>query len=533
MSRRDTRKQQRERHLGRKLRNTVPRALPAPHEPDDDVHVPYAKRYERNFDPGVAVAWLMSRPEFQETIGAECDVVESERSPYGPEPSYSTRELEAALFYQVMLGIRTWKAAREKLAGDTGGRSRAALHFDIARETRCPDELVCMAGIPSGSTMSRHRKRFPWERRLDVYRAYFDRLRRLNALDPELRLGLRILGIDGTAQPSSLTCPKINKDTGEIVNASRITCPTGGYRTKGDEKVHGFAVVPLLCLNELPWAYDHGGVNMEERAAAYRTVEDFRDNVLPYTGPRFAGVFTADSGFHDQVLRPLVQSIGYVPNIHSVSHAEHRPSTESEKAEAARLEFDLAGRPGWYVDGFRELHHRCGNPVHTYRKIEQVGERVVLRTDGECKDCKKTITITAGTWRKVKDKTRAAKDPRGQSKFVPMHKTDPDSVREWDLGNPFSYHDELAAQYGDMRFGHGEGFNGSAVKRFKLFKTKAHLENDARAELHCVMVFCIMHGLTQRRRELEAVGEFDFVPRPKKKARTEAGSGMVELAIAS
>ncbi len=389
-----------------------------------------------------------------------------------------------------------------------------------------------MAGVPSGSTMCRHRKRFPWERRLGVYRAYFDRLRKLNALDPELREGLRTLGIDGTAQPSSMTCPKINPDTGEVVNASRVTCPTGGYRVKDGEKVHGFAVVPLLCLHELPWAYAHGGVNMEERAAAFRTVEDFRDNVIPYMGPRRGGVFTGDTNFHDQILPPLLQSLGYVPNIHHVSHAEHRLTTESQKAEAARLEFDLEGRPGWYVDGFRELHHRCGKPVHTYRKIEQVGERVVLRTEGECKHCEKSITITAGTWRKVKDTTRSAKDPRGQSKFVPMHLTDPESAREWDLGNPFSYHDELSARFGEMRFGHGEGFNGSCVKRFKLFKTKARLENDARAELHCVMVFCIMHGLTQRRRELEAIGEFDFVERPKKKPRTDAGIGTPMLAAA-
>jgi hypothetical protein len=76
--------------------------------------------------------------------------------------------------------------------------------------------------------------------------------------------------------------------------------------------------------------------------------------------------------------------------------------------------------------------------------------------------------------------------------------------------------DEVARRYGDMRFGHGEGFNGSAVKRFKLFKTKGYLRNQAQAELHCLMVFSAMHGLTQRRRELEAVGEFRYVPRPPK-----------------
>lgn len=93
-----------------------------------------------------------------------------------------------------------------------------------------------------------------------------------------------------------------------------------------------------------------------------------------------------------------------------------------------------------------------------------------------------------------------------------------ESAREWDLGNPLSYNDELGGRFGDMRFGHGEGLNGACVKRFKLFKTKAYLHSDAQAELHCVMVFGIMHGLTHRRRELEAAGESRYIPRKRKPA---------------
>jgi hypothetical protein len=314
-----------------------------------------------------------------------------------------------------------------------------------------------------------------------------------------------------------MTCPKVNPRTGEVVNATRVTCPTGGYRVKDNDKVHGFAAVPLHCVNGLPWAYHHGPVNMDERVAAKHAIEDFRENVLPHVGPRRLAVLSADKNFHEQgTLRPLLHSIGIVPNVHHISHAEGRESTEREQDEAARLEFDLDGKPGWYVDGFREPHHRCGHQVHTYRRIEQVGERAVVRIEAQCKHCDESVTITAGRWKKVRDTTRAPNDSRGKQKFVAVHPSDPDHVREWDLGNPLSYHDELAGRYGDMRFGHGEGFNGSAVKRFKLFKTKAHLHGDAQAELHCVMAFCAMHGLTQRRRELEAAGEFDYVERKPK-----------------
>jgi hypothetical protein len=103
--------------------------------------------------------------------------------------------------------------------------------------------------------------------------------------------------------------------------------------------------------------------------------------------------------------------------------------------------------------------------------------------------------------------------------------------------NPLSYHDELAAQYGDIRFGHGEGFNGACVKRFKLLKTKAYLESAARAELHCVMVFCTQHGLTQRRRELEATGEFRLtIPKKQRLAQAEAdalAASSLALALAA
>jgi hypothetical protein len=88
-----------------------------------------------------------------------------------------------------------------------------------------------MAGVPSEATMSRHRKRFPDERRFEAYDRYYDRLRQLNAQDPKLREGLRFLNIDGSAQPTSFTCaiyaksPDGGKTKGALLNANRITCP--------------------------------------------------------------------------------------------------------------------------------------------------------------------------------------------------------------------------------------------------------------------------------------------------------------------
>lgn len=75
------------------------------------------------------------------------------------------------------------------------------------------------------------------------------------------------------------------------------------------------------------------------RVAAKHAIEDFRDNVLPHVGPRRLAVLSADKNFHDQgTLRPLLHSIGIVPNVHHISHAEGRESTEREQDEAARLD---------------------------------------------------------------------------------------------------------------------------------------------------------------------------------------------------
>jgi hypothetical protein len=49
-----------------------------------------------------------------------------------------------------------------------------------------------------------------------------------------------------------------------------------------------------------------------------------------------------------------------------------------------------------------------------------------------------------------------------------------------------------------MRFGNGEGFNGTMVKRFKLLKTKGYYRTKVQAELHRVMVFAGIHALTMR-----------------------------------
>lgn len=475
--------------------------------PSETVEVPYAKRHDDDFDAGEVVGWLVDRPEWQDTIGAECALVESERPRKGPKPSYTTIELEAALFFQIISGIRTYKAARDRLAGDKAERSRAALRFDQPRESRCSSERTCFAGIPSEATMSRHRARFPHERRLKAYMRYFDRLRQVNAQDPQLRAGLRLLGVDGSVQLTSLTCPKLDVDTGEVLNHSSITCMDGGYVGKGvpaHKQGHGYAVVPIVSLDDgLPWSYHHGRISDNESTAALAALEDFKAKVLPYAGPRRLGVFAADSGFNSRELRTNVRDVGYLDCIHEVSHALGRESTDREYTRAEKRVFEIEGHPNWYADGFRELHCKCGKgKAERFRRMELRGERAVGRVEGRCNNCG-SITVTSGKWKTVRDTTRETGDERGSNRLARVQPADPPKVIDWAFGSPLSFHDKLAEKYGSLRFGHGEGFNGSAVKRFKLLKTKGYYRTGPQAELHCLMVFCAMHGMTMRKREQE------------------------------
>lgn len=471
-------------------------------KPPEVVDVPYAKRHDKaDSDEGEVVAWLMRRREWLETIGAECDAVEAERPTSGPPASYTTHELEGALFFQFMSGIRTYVAARDRLAGDRGGRARAALGFDQPREKRCPQELKLMAGVPSESSLTRHRKRFPVERRLVVYRLYFDRLRKLNALDPVLRAGLRFLNIDGSAQLTSLTCPVKDQD-GTVLNAKRVTCPEGGYigRDAPPEKQgHGFGIVPLTCIHALPWAYDHGTINIAEGSAAVNALTDFGENVLPLTGERQLSVLSGDSGLNHRELRAAVRELGIIENISECSHTIGRASTDRDVSAANRRELDIKDYPNWYANGHRELRCRCGNG-HIFHRSGLKRGKTFARVEGDCAKCG-SITITSGLWKTVVDTRRAGGDPRGTRKLVRVQNGDPASVIDWAFGNPLTFHDPLSDQYGSMRFGHGEGFNGHCVTRFKLLKTKAYYRKKAQAELHALMVFCSMHGITAYRRD--------------------------------
>jgi hypothetical protein len=74
------------------------------------------------------------------------------------------------------------------------------------------------------------------------------------------------------------------------------------------------------------------------------------------------------------------------------------------------------------------------------------------------------------------------------------------------MGNPLTFNDRIAGEYGRRRFGHHEGFHGALVSRFGLIKDKRWFRRLDEAKIATAMTFCVMHvvALEQRRRRVEA-----------------------------
>jgi len=470
-------------------------------KPPSEVKVPYAKRHDKkDTDEGEVVAWLTAQPEWLETVGAECDAIDSERAKKGPCGSYTARELEGILFYGAMCGIRTYRSVRNRLASDRGQRACVALGLTQERERRCPSDRKLTLGIPSEATMSRHKKSFPVERHKRAYFAYYDRLRKLNAQDPELRKALRHLYMDGVKQLTTLTCPKYDLETRRIVNAGAVTCPDGGFigRDAPESKQGmGFALVTLTCANALPWSYSHGPINLSEADHGMRALKDFNANVLSVMGEPELRVLTADSGFQKPALRALCRKMGISENISEVSHVVGRASTERERESGDRRQLDIGGYPNWFANGHREVKCRCGC-AEFFRRFGLKGRRAFARVEGRCPNCG-NVTFTSGLWKTVKDTTRPVGDVRGAQKLMRVQKGDPADVVDWAFGNPLTFNDLIARVLGARRFGHNEGFNGACATRYKALC--GYFRNKAEAELRALMVFCAMHGETQYRRE--------------------------------
>ena len=115
------------------------------------------------------------------------------------------------------------------------------------------------------------------------------------------------------------------------------------------------------------------------------------------------------------------------------------------------------------------------------------GGKAVARLKGECPNCG-SVLITSGLWRLSQNE-----------KFVRCLPSER-SEGEFDFGNPLTFNDPLATEYGRGRFDGQEGAFGSQfTQRFKLLKSKRWFYRQSQVDLEVAAVVTITHALSLER----------------------------------
>jgi hypothetical protein len=204
-------------------------------------------------------------------------------------------------------------------------------------------------------------------------------------------------------------------------------------------------------------------------------------------------LLVGDGANHSHPLRKALHDLGVVEQIHAVSHGDNEKSRRNaRKHNKMRLVID--GYPNWLANGHNELFCSCGQG-QTWKEIGVRHGKAVIRTSGRCPNCG-PISITTGTWRKVKNVGR-----KGQSGFVRCQPGEAD-LADQAFGNPLTYNDQMAEVYGCKRFGHNEGLHGQLTTRYNLLKGKRWFRRRSQARTDVAVVFSIIHCLAMKQRRL-------------------------------
>ncbi len=444
--------------------------------------------------------------------------VEAERQARpGPAPSYSAAELEQAVLFQWMAGSASYSAARTMLAGDRHERDRELLGFDRPRRRvgRGLHIVRSLDSVPSESTIWRYHEDFRLNRRVLAYRRLFKELVKDQLADPEFREEARVLLVDGSAWLSHYSCfDRLNRQTGEVIRPA--TLEGGGYMPRSisneGKDGHGYMMLTGTSPRGLPLTYLFGrlGYDSEKTLASELMNGHWKEHVAPHLDPDKINVWVADGGFNKPELRRDLRQLGLIDVCHVSSHSpgedgEARNSVEERDGKI----YGISGYPNWIANGHREIRCRCGSG-RTIRRVtkDPASGRVISRVEGTCAACG-PITITSGQWRLARNPRDEIAEDGMTAYFTRALSDTPEDKIEWMLGNPLTYHDPIAVEYGKTRFAQNEGFYGHMSRRFGLLRGKSwHRRRDA-AERDALTVFCIMHSLAleqKRRVPPEAAG---------------------------
>jgi transposase len=447
--------------------------------------------------------WVLDAPAWAEVMKPELDALDQERAEQrrgrsGSRPAYSAEEIEKALLFGKICGFRTYKKTYLKLCADKKAREMLGFTRPNAKAaTRHED------GVPSPATVSRHLARFSHGRRAKTWDRLARALRDFHVANfPEMQEEMRVSYIDGSRRATYYTTPKINPKTGEIVNADKVQCWDGGFMPwdAGEKKWgNGWKEIPLISASGVPWAWpeDLPKIHEGEVTLATQIARTDAKEVVALLDDQKLGIVTADTAFTGEAFRSALREIGFVENIHTVSH-----KIESEqRAEAYRgRKIPIDEYPNWFADGHRQLSCACGQG-HTFSRFSITKDkRAVAQVEGSCKSCG-SITITSGLWKFAKNPDRFTRiDPKNDAE-------EPDYL----FGNPLTFDNPLASKFGWCRFGHNEGLFGTLWKRFRLGE-KRWYRHAGQMQAEIGMIYSIIHVAAMEQRRRKQALAFDGPP---------------------
>lgn len=533
---------------GRRRRSPRGTALPPP--PADRTLDYAASREElRDIEPGEVVLAIERLRGFEEVVRPVLDAVDARRAApcegesrrRGRRPSYTAIDYWRLEVLRRVIAAHSTKHTRDWLTTDRAARTRELLGFASPRAHYGGKPRRWMEGVPSDGWMSDFRTR--WLPEAELARLMCDLERwalteKLTSL-PGMRTECRTLHADGSKLETHATAPKVKRDkrTGKarVLNEWRkgrdgrkvraITAPEAGYVGNGggnaDHAGHGWNIVMVMSSKGTVLAHRNVPLNapenetlagmagevsealgvFREREARVRRVRRVRrgrevaeeaevaEEVEEAYVERDLRVLSTDANFHGQATRRAWREVGVVENTHLSSHAARERSTRTAKRRTERR-YGIDGHPGWFANGHRELVCACGKgKVSRVVRLDAKG-RAIVGVKGECaSEACGSVLITSGWWRLA-----------GNSQFVRCDGALRGKDAELEFGNPLTFNDPLAQEYGQRRFNGQEGAFGSQfTQRFRLLKTKRWFYRQAQVDLEVAAVVTITHALSLER----------------------------------
>lgn len=487
-----TQTQQTERRLRARFAN-----LPVPPE---EVRTLWAKARSESekqsaMSDETAALWvllMMESPEWHEHVEPQLSALDEKRR---SDFLYSSRELESVFLFGALRRAMTIRDARNALAGDRK-TPRALLGFDKPRNPKWRvARMDRLDGVPSEASLSRHLMRFDEEARLAAYRAAG-----LGARDRHLQYAefveeLLLLFADGTKIETRHTAPIVDKTTGEIRNETRVTAWDAGYvsprSAPADHAGMGWNKVSITTISRVPVVMPR--VVKLQRGESTTLVEMLSEQLLkeisPLIGDRI-GVLNTDGGFFSPHVSQSAQQAGFLINNHHSSHNLNSPRTRESVERKDKTKYRIEGYPNWRANGHREVVCKCGH--RATKRNKKMNGVVSVRLEGACKKCG-SISLKAGEYYLTKTGFRRVIDPKT-----------PIGRRDYALGNGLTYHDPLSETYGNLRRGHGEGYNSQIAETFGYNRGRMPYRRQIQAEIAVAISFFAIHVKAMDQRDRAA-----------------------------